>query len=102
MYIEPDLKLMEKINKTLTAKNQYTYIRKAYRSQTWGANGVPTVVVETDSDGWTFDKLTTLSELFGTTMINLGSEERSGGYCETCAYDYTVSVATIIGPTKNT
>lgn len=37
-----------------------------------------------------FDKLAQLSELFQTKNINLGSETRQGGYCETCAYTYSV------------
>lgn len=37
-----------------------------------------------------FDRLTKLSELFQTKNINFGSETRQGGYCETCAYTYSV------------
>jgi hypothetical protein len=36
-----------------------------------------------------------ISELFDTKNINFGSETRHGGYCETCAYTYTVKTLTV-------
>ncbi|MGN6107823.1 MAG: hypothetical protein ACTHU0_22135 [Kofleriaceae bacterium] len=54
-----------------------------------------TVVVEADSDGFSFDNMCVLSEMFGTRKIDAGSERRSGGYCETCAYSYSVSTLCI-------
>lgn len=42
-----------------------------------------------------FDDLSKISEAFGTKNINLGTEERSEGYCETCHYSYTVNIVRV-------
>lgn len=55
-------------------------------------------VLITFRDGVTFDKLSAISVMFGgTKLIDIGSEERQGGYCETCAYSYTVAVVNVRG-----
>jgi hypothetical protein len=54
------------------------------------------VVIET-FDKVTFDNLAEASALFGTKAINVGSEEREGGYCETCRYSYSVAIVTVVG-----
>ncbi len=43
----------------------------------------------------TFKLLDQISELFKTESINLSSETRNEGYCETCSYEYSVNVITI-------
>lgn len=42
-----------------------------------------------------------LSGFFGTEEIDVNAETRNGGYCETCAYEYSVDVINVINPTKN-
>lgn len=52
----------------------------------------------TFKDGVTFADLAIISEIFGgTKAIDIGSEDRQGGYCETCAYSYTVAVVNVRG-----
>lgn len=62
-------------------------------------------VDETPSSSWvlearrhdvTLDDLAKISMLFGTTKINIGSEAREGGYCDTCRHSYSVSVITVM------
>lgn len=50
------------------------------------------VEIEISGDEVTFDNLSKMSELFQTKNINFGSETRHGGYCETCAYTYSVTM----------
>lgn len=46
--------------------------------------------------GLTFEHLETISKAFGgTKLIDVGTEDRHGGYCETCAYSYTVAVVRV-------
>lgn len=42
-----------------------------------------------------FDDLMKISEAFNTRKINLGSERRSSGYCETCYHSYSVNVVRV-------
>ena len=65
------------------ALNTYNEHKVSSRTEVW---------IEVDSDAVTFDKLAALSDLFQTRKINLGTETREGGYCETCAYSYSVVV----------
>lgn len=49
----------------------------------------------------TFEAMQRLSELFGTTKINIGSGRRNGG-CETCDYGSQYGTElTLMKPTKN-
>ena len=48
-----------------------------------------------------FSMLKKLSEFFGTEEIDVNSENREGGYCETCSYSYSVNIIEITNPTKN-
>lgn len=48
----------------------------------------------------TFDDLQKLADEFGTKKINFGSETRQGGYCDTCAYSYSVNVVRVEEITK--
>lgn len=87
---------------------------KAFLGSVFGTYSVRTIELAKDLDGKqtgfnvTFDKdtpvnfdtLSTVSEALGTRDINFGSEERSGGYCDTCAYSYTVTVVRIRAITK--
>ncbi len=43
----------------------------------------------------TYNMLDKLSKAFKTDFINLSSESRTEGYCETCRYTYTVNVISI-------
>lgn len=46
----------------------------------------------------TFADLQAISDVFGgTKLIDIGSEDRGGGYCPTCAYSYTVALIKITG-----
>lgn len=62
------------------------------------ADGKKIVVLESKYHDVTFEDLTQLSEIFGTRDINLGSETREGGYCETCRFNYDVTIITIMNP----
>ena len=42
----------------------------------------------------TFEELQEISKALGTTKINLDSETREGGYCDTCRYSYSITVLT--------
>jgi hypothetical protein len=57
------------------------------------------VTMEFDADNHdpivTFDLLTRLSQLFGTTKIDTRGETRNLGGCETCDYEYGVTVVEI-------
>ena len=44
----------------------------------------------------TFEDLQAVSQALGTTKINVDSETREGGYCETCRYSYSVTVITVM------
>ncbi len=44
---------------------------------------------------FSFEKLSSLAADLGTNLINIGSEERDDGYCETCSAPYNVVVLTI-------
>lgn len=44
-----------------------------------------------------FDLLEKLAHLFNTRLINIGSETRNEGYCETCSYEYSVVTLFISG-----
>lgn len=52
----------------------------------------PMLVIETDSDGFSFDDMCEISLHYGTTNLNFESEDREGGHCDTCAHNYSVSV----------
>lgn len=52
--------------------------------------------VEINYHDITFDDLTMVSKALGTSKINLDSQTREGGYCETCRYSYTVTVLTVM------
>lgn len=52
------------------------------------------VVIEVRYHDVCFDDLARISKALGTTRINLGSEVREGGYCETCRHSYSVTVMT--------
>lgn len=41
-----------------------------------------------------FEDLVEVSKALGTTRINIDSDVRERGYCETCRYSYTVTVLT--------
>jgi hypothetical protein len=43
----------------------------------------------------TFDLLSRLALLFGTTKINVRSETRSTGGCDTCDFEYGVAIVSI-------
>lgn len=43
------------------------------------------------------EKLFKLSDLLGTGTIEIETETRYGGYCETCSYEYGVMVLTAKG-----
>ena len=44
---------------------------------------------------FSFEELSTLSDLFGTRKIDVGTELRDDGYCETCSDPYAIAVVTI-------
>lgn len=54
------------------------------------------VIIEVRSHDVTFEDISKISLALGTTKINLGSEVREGGYCETCAFSYTIDVITVM------
>lgn len=47
-----------------------------------------------------YEQLLVLSEAFGTRKINVGSETRDDGYCETCSSPYSVCVVKISAVTR--
>ena len=47
-----------------------------------------------------FDTLSKVAEAFGTKDINFSDETRTGGYCETCEYSYTIVTIRVRGLTK--
>lgn len=51
-------------------------------------------VIELHYHETSFSDLQGISEEFKTKDINLGSEMRNGGYCETCSY-YIVNLVTV-------
>ena len=59
-----------------------------------------TVTVEFENRDTSFADLQMLSEFFGTKNINMGSEVRNGGVCETCSFTYTVNIVTVSDITK--
>ncbi len=54
------------------------------------------VVVEQE-DSVTYKQLDILAVFFNTDLINISSEVRNGGSCESCSFDYAVNLITI-GP----
>ena len=56
--------------------------------------------LEVDSTDVSFDDLAKLSEEFGTRRINIRSETREEGYCETCRYTSSVAIVEISGITR--
>ena len=44
--------------------------------------------------------LDVISEIFGTKLINIGSEERDDGYCETCSSPYSATIIRVSGITR--
>ncbi len=73
---------IEKVEKS-TIKNKYD-IHFCFRNDYAG-----------NKDSVDFDLLLKLSKLFQTKKINLGSESRDDGYCETCSNPYSVVVIRI-------
>lgn len=53
-----------------------------------------TVIIELQDISVTYKMLDNLSDLLKTDDINLSTETREGGYCETCHYTYTVTIIT--------
>src|SRR5688572_17449224 len=52
-----------------------------------------TVTIEgTESEGLTFTMMDQVSKEFGTVKINVSSETRNIGGCETCDYEYQVPI----------
>lgn len=51
-------------------------------------------------EGLTFAWLEEIAEAFGTKHIDVRTETRSGGYCETCAYEYSVAILDVQKVTK--
>lgn len=47
------------------------------------------------TSGVTFQIMDKLAKEFNTQEINLSSETRNDGYCETCYHEYSVTVITI-------
>lgn len=84
-------------NKTLTKKLQKLFDT----NDVFVKSDRDTVQVEFRYRDTSFDDLSKLSKYFGTKNINMGSEVRHGGYCETCSYSYTVNIVTIRDITKN-
>lgn len=85
------------MNETLTKKLQKLFDT----NDVFVKSDNTTVQVEFQYRDTSFDDLSKLSEFFGTKNINMGTERRSGGYCETCHYSYTVNIVTIRDITKN-
>lgn len=89
-YHKEDLKLRKKIIALLPD----VWVRRVFRQpRTIGPGSM--IVIETD-EGCSFAQLQVLSEYFQTKDINMGSESREGGYCDTCAYSYSVAVITVL------
>ena len=57
------------------------------------------VLVIRDHD-LSFDTLQQISDVFGTKNINVGSDTRDDGYCETCSSPYSVSMVYVNDATK--
>ena len=60
----------------------------------------PYLKVEFRYHDTSFDDMMKLSNEFGTTNINFETEDREGGYCETCRYSYTVNSIIVKDITK--
>lgn len=58
------------------------------------------VVIQSADHQFTFDDMAKLSEMFGTNNINIGSESRTYGYCETCGGEEQLTVLTVYKITK--
>lgn len=54
-----------------------------------------TITLELREAEFTFANLVLLSEMFGTRDINMSSEQRDDGYCETCSSPYSVQIVRI-------
>ena len=52
------------------------------------------VVMEVRYHDVSFEDLVRVSKALGTTQINLDSQVRESGYCETCRYSYSITVLT--------
>ena len=48
----------------------------------------------------TFDQLAKIADFFGTKSINLGTESRDDGFCDTCSSPYSVQIIRVRGITK--
>ncbi len=71
------------------------------------AQGIIVERVVADSGGWgdkliltcsgvlSFDEMFKISTIFNTRKINVGTETRTDGYCDTCSYTVTYHVLTI-------
>jgi hypothetical protein len=53
------------------------------------------VVIEVRYHDISFEDLVKVSKALGTTRINLDSQTREGGFCETCRYSYSITVLTV-------
>lgn len=54
------------------------------------------VAIEIRYHDITYEDLRKISDLFGTTKINIDNEVREEGYCETCRHSYNVTTLTIM------
>ncbi len=78
---------MHKVNgKSLQSQLPFGYVECNFK------DGVITIATQEEI---TFKMLDQLSNLFKTESINLSSDTRDEGYCETCSYTYSVNVITI-------
>lgn len=60
-----------------------------------GSKGQQLVIIHARFHDVSFEDLQRVSGLLGTTKINMDSEVREGGYCETCRYSYSITVLTV-------
>lgn len=110
-YPEPKPKKARKARKLTTGQrqlNRQDAVRDFLMNAIHLGSEYP-AVLDVDKDSFkaelryhetTFSDLEKLSIAFGTKDINLGTERRDDGYCETCSYSYTVNTIRVESITK--
>ncbi len=84
-------KAIEKVVEAIFSTSYYASVEELR------PGGFNIVVREHDTS---FDDLQAVSNAFGTKNINMGSERRDDGYCDTCSYPYSVNVIRVDGYTR--
>lgn len=80
-------------------KDELINLNVGIRDCSFPIDGIMKITLREFSDTFNFEDLEKISKILGTKHINLSSETREGGYCETCRYTTSVLVLECAGVT---